>query len=302
MNKLIIVIILSVLTICSCGSGSSDVKAQSCGDKDCKIKIHMVHVAGNKSFDFITAEKMTRKAIDFLNSNTTIEIEYSTGVSVPDPRPDTGNINEFGTRNERYHVLRDFFIDNRSIGGNWKKRELTVIVDKPLFNSDGEIYTAGRADICAIYNKFGIAVSYVTPFTNSNPASSSYNRSFEEMFNRGSNIIAHEIGHNLGADHESSNCNFCIMNGNGRPDFHSDIMNFFVSENSNNDMEKCLRRNLRRQILLCERKTLFNIKRRKRCKRKFNLQGIRKRDVAYKGEFQTIRQLQNNDHGEIFGD
>lgn len=301
MEKIINIILC--IALASCGGGSGGAEAQPCGTKDCPVKIHMVHIQGRRSFDFATSEKMVRNAINFLNQNTTIQVEYASAVSIPDPRPNTGHLKDFGTKDERFYVLRNHFVDNRSIGGNYRKRELTVVVDKPLFNDDDVMYTAGRGHICALYEKYSLAVSYVSPYTNKYPSAGSYGKSFEEMFNRGSNIIAHEIGHNLGADHESADCNLCIMNGNRTSEFHNDIMNFLVTGNSVNDMEKCIRRQTRGQLLACQSRTISNRKRRRRCKTRFGIRNIRKKDVAYRGTFGTSRMLENdNVVGEIFGD
>ena len=297
MKKILITILITML---SCGGGGGGADAQPCGAKECPVKIHMVHIEGFKSFDFLTAEEMVRNAINFLNQNTTIQVEYASGVSIADPLPETGNVKDFGTKDERFIILRNYFIDNRSIGGDFRKRELTVVVDKPLFDDDNVAWTAGRAHICALYAKYSLAVSYVTPFTNPNPEAISFNRTFEEMFNRGSNIIAHEIGHNLGADHESATCQLCIMNGTSRGNIHDDIMNFLVSGNSLNDIERCIRRETRAQLLRCESRTLFNIKQRKRCKKRFDIKKIRKRDVAYRGTFEASPLLKNDIIGEIF--
>jgi len=292
MNKLI----LALIIFASCGGGGSS-QAQPCGDVDCPIGIKMVHINSELNFNLIDSEKIMNEAINFLNTNTTLTFNYVGAISMEDLNPETATLENFLNNKKRFRDYETFFWDNPNVGGNYKNREFTMIIDRPLIDSNGIRYTAGRAKICALYERGSIGVSYVTPLANPRPTSASYKRPFSELFNRAVTVTAHEIGHLSGAYHKDS-CPFCIMHPSGGHDAFAEVNTFKVSEESNNEMEVCVRRETRRAIISCRDRTN---KRRKlrRCKKRKGVRHVRLKDVKFVG----VRSLEpSNTASDLFGD
>jgi len=273
MNKTITTILLAS-TIWSCGGSSS---ASPCNGKECAVGVKLVHIQNERAFEFIEAEEIVRLAIEFLNANTTLDLVYKGGESIADPFPGTATLENFRGSKERFVKLRTY-LDKNNIGGNAKNRELTVVIDQPLVDNNGIIYTAGRANICSLYQNSLIGITYATPFTNNYPSAGSYGRSKEEMLIRSANTTAHEIGHQLGALHKDCEDDLCIMRSS-RTKFIHDGLNglFYVFSESNNEMEVCTRRETRRKVLTC--RTKLN---RRRCKKRARIRNIRLRDVRFR--------------------
>lgn len=271
MNKTILTILLT-LTIWSCGGGGSS-SASPCSGKECAIGIKMIHIDSELSFDYLTAELIVRESIRYLNENTTTQFVYKGGSVMPDPDPSSATLDTFLKGNARLKMFEHILYKNPGIGGNYKARELTIIIDRPLLDGD-IVYTAGEARICALYQRGSAGVSYIAPKTNSHATASSKDRTLQEMINRGIDVTAHEIGHLAGARHR--NCFMCLMNEVSANPF-GDINQTVVSEETNREIEVCTRRETRRKVLTCRAKL-----NRRRCKKRARIKNIRLRDVKFK--------------------
>lgn len=294
--KNIILTILVTSTIWSCGGGSSD--AQPCGKADCPVTIKMIHIQNEKNFNYYESAKIVHRAIEFINTNTEIKLIYNTSESIADPFPDFYNLRDFYKFESRYKKLERFLYDNRLLG-RFNKRELTVIIDRPLEDDDGVIYTAGRAFICAMYQP-KIALAHVTYQTNNKTSSGSYNKTYEQMFNRAVNLVSHEILHNLGAEHyEIGDCPECIMPPSFLQDVHLDPKFFIASMQTVNSANKCVKRETRRAIVTCRRKTKSR-KHLRRCKARKRVRRIRLRDVKFREK--RFRGLKIKHSCKLLGD
>jgi hypothetical protein len=283
-------LLLCFLFLIGCGGSSS---GQPCNGKECAVGVRLVHIQSEKSFNYQDAEKIVALAIEFLNANTTLDLVYKGGESIADPFPGTATLENWLKGSVRFNKLR-LFLSRNNIGSNFKKREITIIIDQPLVDENGVIYTAGRSNICNLYKRGLISLTYATPFTNNDPNAGSYGRTKEEMIVRSANTTTHEIAHGLGARHKECEDLLCIMLPYSTSLVHEGLLGlFYVLPETNRETEVCTRRETRREILFCRRNTMTR-KQLRNCKRKRKIKNIRLRDVKFKEN--QFRSIEHDNH------
>lgn len=183
---------LCIFLLFSCGGGSESATA---APKDAPIYVNLVVVncAHDRCASTSDAVDQFHRAQVFYEKQLGINITLAGVHSITDPTPERYLlVDEFSDRsviNWRYEAI---YYELKKYNLLPKSRQFTLVIDKFIKSSkDDFFYTAGESTICGLYNSNAFSIVYHV---------SNGKQAAGLKLLLGSNI-AHELGHNSGANH-----------------------------------------------------------------------------------------------------